>query len=164
VLALAKVYDHLLGTGLTRTIDFGHYLSALCEAFEEMESAQRRDTVLICNTKAMQLDLDTATPLGLVVAELISNSYRHAFPNGKGTITVSLSGGDPENHGAISFADDGVGFTAKGKSNRRGTGLVKRLMEQIDGTAEVQSNHGTTWVLKFPTPKVFAEDDSTPVQ
>jgi two-component sensor histidine kinase/ActR/RegA family two-component response regulator len=161
VLALAKVYDHLLGAGLTRTIDFGRYLCALCEAFEDMESSRRRDIALVCNPKSMQLDLDTATPLGLVVAELISNSYLHAFPNGKGTITVSLTGGEPENNGTISFADDGVGFTAKGKSNRRGTGLVKRLMEQIDGTAEVQSKHGTTWVLTFPTPKV---EDSTLVQ
>ena len=157
VLTLAKVYDHLLGAGLSRTIDFGGYLASLCDAFKDMEDADHRDIALVCRGKPLMLDLDTATPLGLVVAELISNSYLHAFPAGKGTITVSLTDGEADESATIQFADDGVGFAANGKSNRRGMGIVKRLMEQVEGSATVRSDHGTAWTLKFPAPKLAAE-------
>jgi len=62
---LAKVYDHLLGTGLTRTIDFGRYLSSLCDAFKDLEDSQHRGVVLTCHGNSLMLDLDRATPLGL---------------------------------------------------------------------------------------------------
>jgi two-component sensor histidine kinase/ActR/RegA family two-component response regulator len=157
VLTLAKVYDHLLGTGLTRSIDFGRYLSSLCDAFKDMENSQHRDVTLTCHGKSMMLDLDTATPLGLVVAELISNSYLHAFPAGSGKITVSLLVGETGKDATINFVDDGVGFSAKKGNKRRGLGLVKRLMEQIDGAAEVRSDHGTAWTLRFPVSKSAEE-------
>jgi two-component sensor histidine kinase len=153
VLTLAKVYDHLLGTGLTRTIDFGRYLSSLCDAFKNMENEQHREVELTCHGKSLMLDLDTATPLGLVVAELISNSYLHAFPGGSGKISVSLVEGESDKEAIIKFVDDGVGFKALKESKRRGMGLVKRLMQQIDGSAEVRSDHGTAWTLKFPLAK-----------
>jgi two-component sensor histidine kinase len=70
------------------------------------------------------LDLDTATPLGLMVAELIANSQLHAFPEGSGKITVSLLGRAGQD-AVISFVDDGAGFTATNGSKRRGLGLVK---------------------------------------
>ena len=162
VLTLAKVYDHLLGTGLTRSLDFGRYLSSLCDAFKDMENSQHGGITLTCQGKSLMLDLDTATPLGLVVAELISNSYLHAFPGGTGKITVSLLGGDVGQDATINFVDDGVGFPPSSGSKRRGMGLVKRLMEQIDGSAEVHSDHGTAWTLRFPTQKADETNDAGP--
>jgi two-component sensor histidine kinase len=154
VMTLAKVYDHLLGAGLTRTIDFGSYLSSLCDSFRHMENPEHRNIVLNCRWQSLTLDLDTATALGLVVAELISNSYLHAFPQDTGTISVLLEAGSPGTEGTIRFVDDGVGFIQNGNSKRRGLGLVKRLMQQVDGSVQVSSDHGTTWVLKFPMPSL----------
>ena len=160
VLTLAKVYDHLLGAGLTRTIDFGNYLSSLCNSFKEMENPEHRDIVLTCHWHSLMLDLDTATALGLIVAELISNSYLHAFPKNKGTISVSIDGGSPGTEATIKFIDDGVGFATKGNSKRRGLGLVKRLMEQVDGSAQVTSDDGTAWTLKFLVPTLATEPNA----
>jgi signal transduction histidine kinase len=56
----------------------------------------------------------------------------------------------------MTFSDDGVGFNPAGNSKRRGLGLVRRLMQQVDGSAEVDSHHGTTWTLKFPAPPMPA--------
>ena len=158
VMTLAKVYDHLLGTGLTRTIDVGGYLKSLCAGYRELEVGQGRDIDVVCHTEPLPLDLDTVTVLGLVTAELISNSYRHAFPDGKGAIGLALKRASPANEATIVFRDNGVGFARKSKSNRHGLGLVERLMKQINGSAELRSgidipaNEGTTWVLKFPLP------------
>jgi two-component sensor histidine kinase/ActR/RegA family two-component response regulator len=151
VMTLAKVYDHLLGAGLSRTIDFGGYLWSLCSSFEALQGAHS-GVSLTCQCEALTLDLDTVTTLGLVVAELISNSYLHGFPDGKGTISLSLSKAEPANEATIVFADDGVGFSPANDGKRQGVGLVKRLMQQIRGTAELCSDKGTMWILKFPAP------------
>ena len=96
------------------------------------------------------LDLDIVTVLGLVTAELISNSYRHAFPTGKGTISISLQRSSPPDEATITFRDDGISLAGKRDGTRHGLGLVDRLMEQIRGSAEVRSDHGTAWTLRFP--------------
>jgi two-component sensor histidine kinase/ActR/RegA family two-component response regulator/putative methionine-R-sulfoxide reductase with GAF domain len=157
VMTLAKVYDHLLGAGMGRTIDFGGYLSSLCQSFRDMEATDHRHVVMTCNTRPLMVDLDTATALGLIAAELISNSYRHAFPKNRGNITLSVLPGAPGDEAVMTFTDDGIGFADDGGGKRRGLGLVRRLMEQIEGTAELNSDHGACWTLKFPAPILEAQ-------
>jgi two-component sensor histidine kinase len=48
------------------------------------------------------------TALGLVVAELIANSFHHAFPDGTGTITVSLVRGKPDEKATLVFSDNAL--------------------------------------------------------
>lgn len=151
VMTLAQIYDHLLSSGLSRTIDFRGYLSSLCSSFEALEEQKHRNIKLTCHSESVLLDLDSVTSLGLVIAELISNSYLHAFPDGTGKIDVSLRAGEPGSPATITFADDGVGFSKKGDDKRRGLGLVRRLMQQVNGSAELVSDHGTIWTLKFPS-------------
>ncbi len=152
VMALAEVYDHLLGAGLSRTIEFGGYLSSLCKDFAALENLLHPNVALTCQIEPTTLDLDTVTALGLVVSELIANSYGHAFPNGTGTISVSLHKNDIGNEATLVFADDGVGFIEAGNSKRQGVGLVRRLMQQVGGSATLNSQDGSEWTLKFPVP------------
>ena len=67
--------------------------------------------------------------------------------------TLELLSGLRSEPAQILFVDNGVGFTQNGTSKRRGLGLVKRLMQQVEGSAELRSDHGTAWTLKFPVPK-----------
>jgi two-component sensor histidine kinase/CheY-like chemotaxis protein len=157
VMTLVKVYDHLLGAGLEKTTDFGSYLSSLCDDFRDRQNAAAAGIELVCHVDTLMLDLDVATALGLVVAELISNSYRHAFPKRTGTVKVSLRYSHAAGIGWLDFADDGVGFPPQAERKRHGIGLVKRLMAQINGEATFQSDRGTTWTLKFPVPEFMAD-------
>ena len=111
------------------------------------------NVTLTCKVEPTILDLDTVTALGLVVSELIANSYGHAFPSGTGTISVSLHRNDIADEATLVFADNGVGFIEAGNSKRQGVGLVRRLMEQVGGSATLNSQHGSEWTLKFPVPK-----------
>jgi two-component sensor histidine kinase len=173
VMTLAKVHDHLLGTGLSRTIDLGGYLTALCADYVELETGPGDEIDVTCHVEPLNLDLDTVTVLGLVTAELISNSYRHAFPRGKGKISLHLQQSSIADEATIIFQDDGLGFVEKSRGARHGLGLVNRLMEQINGSAalrsriDIRAGGGTTWVLKFPVPKAVrpsAVVDITPSQ
>ncbi len=97
----------------------------------------------------MELELDMVTALGIVVTEVTTNAYLHAFPQREGEIKVTLS--HAEGKGVLTIADNGVGFVPKETSKRHGVGLIKRLMEQANGTAALKSDQGTVWTLLFPT-------------
>jgi two-component sensor histidine kinase len=160
VMTLAQVYDHLLGAGLSRKIDFGAYLSALCESIESLQTEKHADVALTCRAEPIILDLDCVTALGLVTSELISNSYEHAFPAGKGTISVSVVASKTDDEGTICCADNGAGFMEKGDSKRHGIGLVRRLMQQVGGSATLRNGKGTEWQLTFPVQKPTAAAES----
>ena len=152
VSTLAQVYDHLLGTEMTPTTDFGSYVKSLCINLAEIQAAPGASVTLTCNSEPLPLDLDAVTALGIVVAELVTNSYDHAFPDGKGAIVVSLERASGDDAMAtIIVRDSGPGFSAKAENKRRGIGLVRRLVEQVRGTATVDSDHGTVWTIRFPT-------------
>ena len=150
VSTLAQVYDHLLGSEMTRTTDFGSYMKSLCTNLAEIQAVP--NVTLSCNSEPLPLDLNAVTALGIVVAELVTNSYDHAFPDGNGAIFVSLqreSGDDAM--ATITIRDSGPGFSATSENKRRGIGLVRRLVEQVRGTATVNADHGTVWTITFAT-------------
>jgi two-component sensor histidine kinase len=150
VSTLAQVYDHLLGNEMTRTTDFGGYVKSLCLNLATIQAATNDNVTLTCASDAIILDLDVVTALGIVVAEAVTNSYDHAFPGGRrGSIAVSVhrAAGDAA---IMTITDDGTGFLAQTESKRHGLGLVRRLVEQVRGTAVVESNHGTVWTITIP--------------
>jgi two-component sensor histidine kinase len=151
VSTLAQVYDHLLGAEMTRTTDFGSYVKSLCLHLAEIQGAPEGTVTLTCDSEPLILDLDVVTALGIVVAEVVTNSYDHAFPSGKGLIIVSVQSafGDVDAVTMI-IRDDGKGFKAKAESKRHGLGLVRRLVEQVRGIASLNSENGTVWTIKIP--------------
>ena len=150
VSTLAQVYNQLLGTEMTRTMDFGGYVTSLCVNLAEIQAAPEGTVALTCDSEAIILDLDVVTALGIVVAELVTNSYDHAFPNGKGAISVSLHRAADVDMATMTISDDGHGFEPKAESKRHGLGLVRRLIEQVRGTVTVDSDQGTIWTIRFP--------------
>jgi two-component sensor histidine kinase len=151
VAALANVYDHLLGIGLTRKINFSEYVRQLCLGLPNLQGNRTNPIVLSEEVAPMVLDLDVVTALGLAVTELVANSYRHAFPDRPGRITVGGGPAGQPNWGELRISDDGIGYeTTSNESKRHGVGLVRRLMEQVSGSMEFQIGPGTTWKLGFP--------------
>jgi two-component sensor histidine kinase len=155
VSTLAQVYDHLLGAEMTRTTDFGTYVKSLCLNLAEIQGMPDGAVTLRCDSEPLALDLDVVTSLGIVVAEVVSNSYDHAFPSGAGSIIVSLQKAFGEiDIATMTISDDGEGFKAQAESKRHGLGLVWRLVEQIRGTATLDSENGTVWTIKIPVPHI----------
>jgi two-component sensor histidine kinase len=152
VSTLAQVYDHLLGDEMTRTTDFGSYVRSLCANLAEIQGAPGGVT-MSCDSEPLILDLDVVTALGIVVAEVVTNSYDHAFSNGRGAIVVSVHrlAGDVD-MATMTISDNGDGFKPKLGSRRHGLGLVRRLVQQVRGTAMVDADDGTVWTIKVPLP------------
>jgi two-component sensor histidine kinase len=148
---LGQVYDSLLGVGLSERIDLADYIQALCVRLPQLQADRDRSVRVACHTVPVFLGLDEVTALGMAVAELVTNSYSHAFPDRGGTITVTLRRTDV-GRAAITIRDDGVGFVAQMGSARRGVGLVVRLLEGIGGTLDIDASHGTLCTLAFAVP------------
>jgi two-component sensor histidine kinase len=97
--------------------------------------------------------VDIAIPCGLVLNELITNSLKHAFGDGRpGTIRVELA---PTACGRLRLAvkDDGVGLPEGmdvHKARSLGLQLVCTLAEQLDATLEVDGRGGSAFQLTFP--------------
>ncbi len=158
VSTLAQVYDQLLGAEMTRTMDFGSYVSSLCLNLADIQNTAEGGISLSCECEAVLIDLDTVTALGIIVAELVTNSYDHAFPGDTGTILVTLRREDGnEGRATLTISDDGPGFTPNPESKRHGLGLVRRLVEQVSGTVSIDSMPGTTWTIDFPTTTAHAQ-------
>jgi two-component sensor histidine kinase len=150
VVTLTHIYDSLLGIGLTPSIDLSKYLQELCSSLPTLQDGRTRNVDLECDAESVMLPLDSVTALGMAVAELVTNSYCHAFPDDReGTIVVTLARADVGN-AILMIQDDGVGFDPTAATSRRGLGLVQQLVEQIGGSVSVRSEVGTLWALIFP--------------
>ena len=151
IIALSRVYDHLLGTGLQQNVDVSEYSRHSVRDLTTVESAKHPDIKITYDMQRTLVNLDMMSALGLVVTELLANCFEHAFPDDKGSIHISLAMTPVGEKLILTIRDDGVGFPILVNSKRNGIGLVKRLIEQLGGTTTVRSDHGTEWVLTVPT-------------
>lgn len=136
-------------------IDLGEYLNRLSQlllsAYRERD---RRVTLrLVLPPKKHYVGLEKAIPCGLAVNELVSNSFKHAFPNERhGEITVALDA-IAAGETMLTVGDDGVGLppgfditTVKSL----GLQLVPLLVEQLHGSLAVSGGRGSLFSLRFP--------------
>jgi two-component sensor histidine kinase len=92
---------------------------------------------------------DQALPVGLILNELISNSYKHAFRDRDGgTLRVALTC-EGENVKLV-VEDDGGGYEPQEVSGGMGRRLIEGFVGQLNGTLEVDTTNGTRSVLTFP--------------
>jgi two-component sensor histidine kinase len=98
------------------------------------------------------MGVDLALPCGLILNELISNAFKHGFPNGAGEIELTLRNG-LEGKGTLSVEDNGIGIPSQldvNTSKSLGLRLVRLLTQQIRGSFElVRSDPGTSAHLQF---------------
>lgn len=98
----------------------------------------------------IEIDVDTAVPLGLIVNELLTNALKYAFPNNrKGQIIICLQNND-SNLLLLNVADNGVGQTnMENKGTGFGTKLIELLIQQLDGKMKVENSKGTSVSFEF---------------
>ncbi len=131
-------------------IEMKNYFHNLCENILDSYNETSRIKVNI-DMSEVELDVDTAVPIGLIVNELITNSLKYAFPKGeKGNIKLSLKSKDKENF-TLQLSDNGVGklLNSQQKGTGFGTQLVRLLTKQIEGTLVEKNENGTMISIHF---------------
>ena len=121
-----------------------------------LDAFDAEDKVKIeCAMENLELDIDTAVPIGLIVNELLTNSLKYAFPqNANGIVQISLSQPNPGIL-TLTVSDNGVGKI--NGQQARGTGfgsqLVDLLTRQLNGEMTEKSETGTSTIFRFKISK-----------
>jgi|GEM_PF-5474701 len=152
--SVSLIYEKLLQHNSIDRISIGTYLSSLVR--EIVKGFQRKHFELRIEEHYHEIfvDHDTSTFCGLVVNELLTNAYKHAFPDHtEGTMTISVKEEDGEIE--LTVSDNGVGLreieTREQKSH--GLQLIQLMLKQLRGTLTLDSSRGTAFTLSFPIPK-----------
>lgn len=155
ILAMALVHQKLYESRNLSRIDLGEYLRDLALALSSSFSLVPGQVTLNIVTEPMVTLIDTAVPCGLVVTELVSNAFKHAFPGGRsGEIRIELSRRTPE-RAQLRVADNGValppGFDFR-KGSMLGLRTVYMIVEhQLKGSVQFSTpGIGVVCEIEFP--------------
>lgn len=144
VLAIATVHKQLHRTGSMEEVDIGDFLRGLCESLKHTAPAQIEAIKLTADTAMRRSDL--ATGLGLLVAELVTNSFKYAYPAGqRGSVYVDFK--ETEDGWRLVVSDEGRGLPEGFDINQsKGFGMkvVKAFVSRLNAKLTVSSRPGHT--------------------
>ncbi len=117
-----------------------------------LDTFNKDDKVKIeCVMEQLELDVDTAVPIGLIVNELLTNALKYAFPeDANGNISISLTKSNPETL-TLKVSDNGIGKTIglAPKGTGFGSQLVQLLTQQLNGVMKEDTQNGTSVLFHF---------------
>jgi PAS domain S-box-containing protein len=146
--ALAIIHRRLYQTEDVRSFDISAFLRTLIS--DILSASGRTDLALSTDIKTMVVSSEHASPLGLVLNEILTNAVRHGFARGRsGTlrVTAQLEG----DTGSISVSDDGWGMPSEMPKGTLGRTLINRLSRQLGAKATwTSADPGTTVTVTFP--------------
>ncbi len=153
--SMALVHQKLYQSGDLSEISLGEYLRELAQTLLESYRVGRDSIGVRIEAENISVSIDTATPCGLVINELMTNSLKYAFPDRGGEIGIEVRKAD-DGVIRIRYSDNGVGMP-EGidlKTTRTlGLRLVRRLVEgQLGGSVELRREAGTEFILTFLEP------------
>lgn len=150
---ISEIYRYLYETsGQAELLETPKFLKGLTDLIQK--AYKERKIKLTVESENIMLPVNTAIPLGLIINEAITNSFKHAFPDGKkGNISVEFKKGE-EQTAILRITDDGVGFSDNQEQDPESVGrsLITTLTEQIDGSLNLLSENGTRITITFPLP------------
>ncbi len=150
VRSMALIHDNLYQSEDISSIQIKEYILALTSQLFATYSTLSKNIKLITDIMDITLNMETAIPLGLIISEMVTNSLKHAFPNSKGEISISLHTKDEETE--LIIKDNGVGVPKDfytQKPGKLGLQLLNTLVEQLEGTIKLDRSQGTTFKITF---------------
>lgn len=144
VLAMAMIEQHLKPGEPQAQTNVGGYLEGLCRALSQSMISDDQPVVICVSASATVLPRTVLVRMGLIVAELVINALKHAFPRQReGCIEVGFSE-DPEGDWRLTVRDDGVGLsTTADAAPGLGRGIISALAEQLAAdVCSLSSPHG----------------------
>ncbi len=154
VKTMALIHEKLYQSKNLAMIDFGEYVQSLASQVVRSYGQRAAQVQTKVEVKDVVLGVDAGIPCGLIINELLSNAVKHAFPEGKGTVSLRMNRSD----GLIELrvVDDGIGFPKDVDFRNPGSlglQLVNTLVNQLEGSMELVSNgKGSEFRITFPAP------------
>ncbi|MFP4006420.1 MAG: PAS domain S-box protein [Spirulinaceae cyanobacterium] len=152
IYSMALIHEKLYRSTDLACINFDEYLENLIENLAQSYTNNRQNIDIELNIQPVSLNVETAQPCGLIVNELISNIFKHAFPGGtRGKIFVDLYRQETgEIH--LKIADNGIGLPQNldiYNSESLGLELIVTLAQQLNSNLKLDRHSGTCFKLTF---------------
>jgi len=162
VQTMALIHEKIFQSTSLASIDTRQYVKSLLSFLFSSYGAKTERIATVVDVQDIPLDINTAIPFGLILNELVTNSLKYAFPDGRnGAIQVCLKAADNRENCELYVADNGVGLPAgfdAGRAASLGLKLVSALVEQIGGRLVHESvEAGTAFKIAFRSAKVRSE-------
>ncbi|MDC6352253.1 tetratricopeptide repeat protein [Zeaxanthinibacter sp. PT1] len=151
--SMSMIHQKLYKGKSLSSIEMKDYFENLGEHIVNTHGAQDRVEVR-CEMNPLELHIDLAIPIGLIVNELLTNSLKYAFPGKRpGIIVVALSKADDIVY--LELSDNGIGKSAEARNEGTGFGtqLIELLTRQLDGKMQLNQRPGTSFTFEFNPPK-----------
>ncbi|PWN07534.1 PAS domain-containing sensor histidine kinase [Rhodohalobacter mucosus] len=152
--SMALIHEKLYQSETLSNIEFDHYVKELIEVIMKTHALKAEDVDVQFDTDPIQFAITQAIPCGLLLNEIVTNVFKHAFPDtfkGDPKISIALKNiGD--NRVELNVRDNGVGlpadFDTLGKKSL-GITLIKTLSKQIEAEVDVDTQNGTGFRFRF---------------
>ncbi len=157
--AIALIHEKLYQSSELAGINFGGYLRSLVTHLSTVYGVNQDKVKIEIDAEDILLDIATAMPCALIVNELVSNSFKYAFPSGReGKLRVNLNH-HGDNELVLMVSDDGIGFSEKDFHNQKKMGfqLVNTLVAQLGGNIKLDGDGGTRFRIVFKQQKLQRE-------
>jgi len=152
VRSMALVHEKLYQSESLASVDFAEYARSLIGFLSRAHSRPQTKVGLALDLKSVSLPVERAVPCGLILNELLTNAFKHAFRGrAQGEITTTLDTG-PHRRVCLRVSDNGVGLPAGvnwRESSSLGLRLIHLLAGQLDATVEVCAGGGTDFLITF---------------
>jgi PAS domain S-box-containing protein len=152
VSSIALVHEKLYQSEDMASINFADYIATLSRDIFSFSTNSSQNIKLNLDLEEHFLNIETAIPCGLIINELLTNSLKHAFPNGgNGEIYLGFHG---KSNGIITItvADNGIGLSPNiniANPDTFGLQLVYFLKKQIKGNIDLDVDNGTCFKISF---------------
>lgn len=158
VQAIALIHKGLYTNDRLARVNIRVYLEDLITYHQNLQSGISKEITFETGIEDIEINLDTAVPLGLIISEMITNSVKHAFPgdSDKAIIKVdikALEGLEIE----MIYSDNGIGMpknTDPANIDSLGLEIIESLVEQLDGKIVNNQDSGTQFHVQFWQQKV----------
>jgi two-component sensor histidine kinase len=146
--AMSLVHEQLYGEKNYTNIDLNTFLTKLIK--NVLSSYEMAPHIrIIQDNDNISLELGIAIPLSIIITEILTNSFKHAFPSGKhGSVHISIKQIN-WHHLCAEMWDDGVGFE-KNTAETMGLKIIQALVSQLDGEMEMTTHSGVHYSITFP--------------
>ncbi len=148
VMSIGIVHQKLYQGENLGAIEMKDYLINLSESILDSFGAEKKVTVE-CAMEKLNVDIDTAVPLGLIVNELLTNTLKYAFPDDKhGKVQIKL---EKQENGLLHLevSDNGVGKSGQTHGTGFGSQLISLLTQQLGGSMREVIQDGTRVYFDF---------------
>lgn len=151
VQSLAILHDKVYVKDGGHLIDFNPFLKDIINLFVKSHSFSEREVIFKVDADSVSLNVDQSIPLGLILVELITNSYKYAFNEMKeGLISISISRQTNHFSYLLQYKDNGVGIKNDKKENKgMGYQIITGLVNQLKGEISHSDKNGIDIKIHF---------------